>query len=181
MAQLCTNYERIKNRDKALEVVSGYGKAAGYKATYRMAALPYTSKEKCIWNKVLNTSDVWAKDRKVSGQGVCSVWHCHNIYMSACIFENPYTNPKVSPDSSCRSKTTVCASGGSLHQLLFSFLWQTYLGEQNALQEERLILTWFQRASGACDSTTSPYGASGEIETVKSAPKASPPPLTYFF
>lgn len=47
MAQLCTNYDRIKNRDEALEVVSGYVKAAGYKATYRTAALPYTSKEKC--------------------------------------------------------------------------------------------------------------------------------------
>lgn len=56
-----------------------------------------------------------------------------------------------------------------------------YLGEQNALQEERLIFTWFQRASGACDSTTSPYGASREIETVKSAPKDSPHPVTYFF
>lgn len=55
------------------------------------------------------------------------------------------------------------------------------LGEQNALQEERLIFTWFQRASGACDSTSSPYGASREIETVKSAPKGSPPSVTYFF
>lgn len=90
------------------------------------------------------------------------------------------STPKVSADSSCRSKTTVCANG--IHCTRYSFhSCGRYLGEQNALQEERLIFTWFQRASGACDSTSSPYGASREIETVKSAPKGSPPPVTYFF